>query len=124
MGNEAVPLNYIPILIFFVIAVAFGVVSLLAGWVVRPSRPYRAKLVPYESGSPLFSDARAQFPMRYYIIAMLFVIFDIEVVFLFPWAVVYRNKLGLLGLLEMGLFILILLVGFWYAWKKGALEWD
>jgi NADH-quinone oxidoreductase subunit A len=62
--------------------------------------------------------------MRYYIIAMLFVIFDIEVVFLFPWAVVYRSKLGLLGLLEMGLFILILLVGFWYAWKKGALEWD
>jgi NADH-quinone oxidoreductase subunit A len=124
MGDEAVPLNYIPIVIFFVIAVAFGVVSLLAGWVVRPSRPYRAKLVPYESGSPLFSDARLQFPMRYYIIAMLFVIFDIEVVFLFPWAVVYRSKLGLLGLLEMGLFILILLVGFWYAWKKGALEWD
>ncbi len=124
MSNEAVPLNYIPILIFVVIAVAFGVVSLLLGWVVRPSRPYRAKLTPYESGSPLFSDARLQFPMRYYIIAMLFVIFDIEVVFLFPWAVVYRSKLGLLGLLEMGLFILILLVGFWYAWKKGALEWD
>ncbi len=124
MSNEAVPLNYIPILFFVVIAVAFGVVSLLLGWVVRPSRPYRAKLVPYESGSPLFSDARLQFPMRYYIIAMLFVIFDIEVVFLFPWAVVYRSKLGLLGLLEMGLFILILLVGFWYAWKKGALEWD
>ena len=124
MSNEAVPLNYIPILFFVVIAVAFGVVSLLLGWVVRPSRPYRAKLVPYESGSPLFSDARLQFPMRYYIIAMLFVIFDIEVVFLFPWAVVYRSKLGLLGLLEMGLFILILLVGFWYAWRKGALEWD
>lgn len=124
MSNEAVPLNYIPILFFVVIAVAFGVVSLLLGWVVRPSRPYRAKLTPYESGSPLFSDARLQFPMRYYIIAMLFVIFDIEVVFLFPWAVVYRSKLGLLGLLEMGLFILILLVGFWYAWKKGALEWD
>lgn len=124
MSNESVPLNYIPILFFVVIAVAFGVVSLLLGWVVRPSRPYRAKLTPYESGSPLFSDARLQFPMRYYIIAMLFVIFDIEIVFLFPWAVVYRSKLGLLGLLEMGLFILILLVGFWYAWKKGALEWD
>ncbi len=123
MGTESVPLNYIPILLFFFVALAFGLVSLLAGWVVRPSRPYRAKLKPYESGSPLFMDARIQFPMRYYIIAMLFVIFDIEIVFLFPWAVVY-HKLGLLGLLEMGLFILILLVGFWYAWKKGALEWD
>jgi NADH-quinone oxidoreductase subunit A len=123
MGNEAVPLNYVPILIFIAIAAAFGIVSLLAGKIFRPHRPYRAKLAPYESGAPLFMDARIQFPIRYYIIAMLFVIFDIEVVFLFPWAVIYR-KLGLLGLLEMGLFILILLVGFWYAWKKGALEWD
>ncbi len=123
MGHDAVPLNYLPILLFIVVALAFGFVSLLAGWVVRPSRPYKAKLQPYESGSPLFQDARVQFPMRYYIIAMLFVIFDIEVVFLFPWAVVYK-KLGILGLLEMGLFLLILIVGFWYAWKKGALEWD
>ncbi len=123
MGSEAVPLNYIPIMVFMAIALVFAVVSLLVGWVVRPSRPYRAKLVPYESGSPLFSDARIQFPMRYYVIAMLFVIFDIEIIFLFPWAVVYK-KLGLLGLLEMGLFILILVVGYWYAWKKGALEWD
>lgn len=123
MGSEAVPLNYVPIMAFMAIALAFGLVSLLLGWIVRPSRPYRAKLVPYESGSPLFSDARIQFPMRYYIIAMLFVIFDIEIVFLFPWAVVYK-KLGLLGLLEMGLFILILVVGYWYAWKKGALEWE
>jgi NADH-quinone oxidoreductase subunit A len=123
MSNESVPLNYIPILLFIAIALAFGVISLLASKVVRPSRPYRAKLAPYESGAPLFMDARVQFPIRYYIIAMLFVIFDIEIVFLFPWAVIYR-KLGLLGLLEMGLFIGILLVGFWYAWKKGALEWD
>jgi NADH-quinone oxidoreductase subunit A len=123
MGNEAVPLNYIPILVFILIAVSFGVLSLVLGWVVRPNRPYRAKLIPYESGSPLFSDARVQFPMRYYIIAMLFVIFDIEIVFLFPWAVAYK-KLGLVGLLEMVVFIGILVVGFWYAWKKGALEWD
>jgi NADH-quinone oxidoreductase subunit A len=68
-------------------------------------------------------DARVQFPVRYYIIAMLFVIFDIEIVFLFPWAVVFQ-KLGLLGLIEMGVFLGILIVGFWYAWKKGALEWD
>lgn len=123
MGNQAVPLNYTPILIFIAIALGFAIVSLLAGWVVRPSKPYRAKLTPYESGSPLFSDARIQFPMRYYIIAMLFVIFDIEIVFMFPWAVSYR-KLGLLGLLEMVLFIGVLIVGFWYAWRKGALEWD
>ncbi len=123
MSNESVPLNYVPILAFIAIALAFGVVSLLIGWVVRPNRPYRAKLVPYESGSPLFQDARVQFPMRYYIIAMLFVIFDIEIVFLFPWAVVFQ-KLGLVGLVEMGVFIGILVVGFWYAWKKGALEWE
>ena len=123
MGNEAVPLNYIPIAIFAVIGAIFGGVSLIAGYFVRPSNPYRAKLLPYESGSPLFSDARVQFPMRYYVIAMLFVIFDIEIVFLFPWAVVF-HKLGILGLVEMGVFIAILVVGFWYAWKKGALEWD
>ncbi len=123
MGNEVIPLNYAPILIFMVIVLGFGLVTLSLGWVVRPSKPYKAKLAPYESGSPLFSDARVQFPMRYYIIAMLFVIFDIEVVFLFPWAVAFR-KLGLVGLIEMVLFILILVVGYWYAWKKGALEWD
>jgi NADH-quinone oxidoreductase subunit A len=123
MGDESVPLNYIPILAFIAIALAFGVVSLLIGWVVRPNRPYRAKLVPYESGSPLFQDARVQFPMRYYIIAMLFVIFDVEVVYLYPWAVVFK-QLDLAGILGMGFFLLILIVGFWYEWKKGALEWD
>jgi NADH-quinone oxidoreductase subunit A len=123
MGSEPVPFNYLPIIIFMVLGALFGVGSLVVGWVVRPSRPYRAKLLPYESGSPLFMDARVQFPMRYYIIAMLFVIFDIEVVFLFPWAVVFK-KLGLLGLVEMGVFLGILIVGFWYAWKKGALDWD
>ncbi len=123
MGSEPVPFNYLPIIIFMVIGALFGIGSLVIGWVVRPNRPYREKLLPYESGSPLFMDARVQFPMRYYIIAMLFVIFDIEVVFLFPWAVVFK-KLGLLGLIEMGLFLAILIVGFWYAWKKGALDWD
>ncbi|MEK7300380.1 MAG: NADH-quinone oxidoreductase subunit A [Nitrospirota bacterium] len=123
MGNAAVPANYLPILLFIGIAIAFGAVSLLAGWFVRPSRPYRAKLSPYESGSPLFQDARVQIPMRYYIIAMLFVIFDIEIVYMFPWAVAF-SKLGFVGLAEMVTFIGILVVGFWYAWKKGALEWD
>ena len=123
MGSEPVPVNYLPIMIFMVLGALFGIGGLVVGWIVRPSRPYRAKLLPYESGSPLFMDARVQFPMRYYIIAMLFVIFDIEVVFLFPWAVVFK-KLGLLGLVEMGVFLAILIVGFWYAWKKGALDWD
>lgn len=123
MGNELVPLNYVPIVIFMVIVAGFGAVTLLLGWVLRPSRPYKAKLAPYESGSPLFSDARVQFPMRYYIIAMFFVIFDIEVVFLYPWAVSFRN-LGLVGLIAMVLFIDVLFVGYWYAWGKGALEWD
>ncbi len=123
MGNTAIPENYLPILLFIGIAIVFAAVQLGAGWLVRPSRPYRAKLAPYESGSPLFSDARIQFPMRYYVIAMLFVIFDIEIIFMIPWAVRYQS-LGLLGLVEMLVFLGILLVGFWYAWKKGALEWD
>ncbi len=123
MGSGAVPENYIPILIFIGAAMAVGAVTLFLGKFVRPNRPYRAKMAPYESGSPLFQDARVQFPMRYYIIAMLFVIFDIEIVFMFPWAVVF-TKLGLLGLVEMAVFIAILVVGFWYAWKKGALEWE
>jgi NADH-quinone oxidoreductase subunit A len=123
MGNTAIPENYLPILLFIGIAIVFAAVQLGAGRLVRPSRPYRAKLAPYESGSPLFSDARIQFPMRYYVIAMLFVIFDIEIIFMIPWAVRYQS-LGLLGLVEMLVFLGILLVGFWYAWRKGALEWD
>ena len=123
MGNTAIPENYIPIILFFVIAGVSVAGVLLVGSFLRPSHPYRAKLAPYESGSPLFSDARIQFPMRYYIIAMLFVIFDIEVIFMVPWAVRFQS-LGLLGLIEMLVFLGILLAGFWYAWKKGALEWD
>ncbi len=123
MSDEAMLLNYVPILLFIGLTIAVGAVTLLLGGLVRPNRPYRAKLAPYESGSPLFQDAQVQFPMRYYIIAMLFVIFDIEIVFMFPWAVAF-SKLGLVGLVEMAMFIAILVVGFWYAWKKGALEWD
>ncbi|HEY5648561.1 MAG TPA: NADH-quinone oxidoreductase subunit A [Nitrospiria bacterium] len=105
------------------VALGFGIVSLLLWSIVRPNRMYQAKLATYESGSLPVSDARNPFPMRYYIITMLFVIFDIETVFLYPWAVSF-DKLGLFGLVEMVLFIMILLVGYVYAWKKGALEWD
>jgi len=123
MSDLPVPLNYIPVLIFIGVTIAFFTVVMFLGKMVRPNRPYRAKMAPYESGSPLFQDARVQFPMRYYIVAMLFVIFDIEIVFMFPWAVAF-SKLGVVGLVEMGMFIAILVVGFWYAWMKGALEWD
>jgi len=123
MPGEFVPTNYLPILVFIGIALAFGGVTLLLGKILRPSRIYKAKLTPYESGSIPFSDARTPFPLRYYLIAMIFVIFDIETVFLYPWAVVY-NDLKLFGLIEMALFILVLLVGYFYAWKKGALQWD
>src|SRR5574339_753825 len=116
MGDEAVPLNYLPILLFIGITIAVGAIQLLAGRLVRPHRPYRAKLNPYESGSPLFSDARVQFPMRYYIIAMLFVIFDVEVIFMIPWAVRFQS-LGLLGLVAVLVFLGILVVGFWSGWR-------
>ena len=101
----------------------WGGVTILLGNVLRPSRKYKAKLTTYESGSIPFSDARIPFPLRYYLIAMIFVIFDIEAVFLYPWAVVYGD-LKLVGFVEMVLFIGVLLVGYFYAWKKGALEWD
>ncbi|CUQ66354.1 NADH-quinone oxidoreductase subunit A [Candidatus Nitrospira inopinata] len=123
MAGEEIPANYVPILIFIGLTLFVGTVSLQIGKLFRPNRPYRAKVAPYESGSPLFQDARVQFPIRYYIIAMLFVIFDVEVVFLYPWAVAFKS-LDLAGILGMGVFLFILIVGFWYEWKKGALEWD
>jgi len=123
MPGNYLPADYFPILIFILVAGAFGVGALLVGTLVRPHRPYREKQSPYESGAPLFSDARVPFPLRYYIIAMLFVIFDIEVIYLYPWAVSF-HQIGLFGLVEMILFITILLVGYFYAWQKGALEWD
>ncbi|MEO2054450.1 MAG: NADH-quinone oxidoreductase subunit A [Nitrospira sp.] len=123
MPTDALPSNYLPVLVFFFIALGFGVVTIIMGYLVRPSRPYVEKLYPYESGIHPDTDARQRFPLRYYMIAMLFVLFDIEIVFLYPWAVSF-NHLGLFGLVEMILFLLILFVGYFYAWKKGALEWD
>jgi NADH-quinone oxidoreductase subunit A len=105
------------------IAVAFGIAPLIIGKWLRPHRPYREKLIAYESGVQPFSDARIPFPMRYYVITMLFVIFDIEAVYLYPWAVVFKD-IGLYALIEMALFIIVLLIGYVYAWRKGALEWD
>ena len=115
--------NYLPVLVFLVMALAFGLVMIGAGWVLGPRRPDSAKLSPYECGFEAFEDARMQFDIRYYLIAIQFIIFDLEIAFLFPWAVNFRN-LGIVGLTEMGIFISLLVLGFVYVWKKGALEWE
>ena len=114
--------RYFPVLLFIGIALAFGVVTLVLSYLVQPKYPEPEKLSAYECGSEPFSDARMPFPVRYYIFAMLFVIFDIEVIFLYPWAVVF-DKIGLIGLVEMLIFIGLFLVAYVYAWRKGALEW-
>jgi NADH-quinone oxidoreductase subunit A len=115
--------HYFPILFFVVVALFFGIWSLVVSYLVQPKYPEPEKLSTYECGSEPFSDARMPFPVRYYIFAMLFVIFDIEVIFLYPWAVVF-TKIKLIGLIEMLVFIGLFLVAYVYAWRKGALEWD
>ena len=115
--------RYFPILFFVFVALVFGVATLLLSYLVQPKYPETEKLSTYECGSEPFSDARMPFPVRYYIFAMLFVIFDIEVIFLYPWAVVF-TKIELIGLIEMLVFIGLFLVAYVYAWRKGALEWD
>ena len=115
--------RYCPSLMFVLVALAFGAGTLLISYFVQPKYPEPEKLSTYECGSEPFSDARMPFPVRYYIFAMLFVIFDVEVIFLYPWAIVF-NKIGLIGLVEMLIFIGLFLVAYVYAWRKGALEWD
>jgi NADH-quinone oxidoreductase subunit A len=115
--------HYFPILFFVVVALFFGIWSLVVSYLVQPKYPEPEKLSSYECGSEPFSDARMPFPVRYYIFAMLFVIFDIEVIFLYPWAVVF-TKIELIGLIEMLVFIGLFVVAYVYAWRKGALEWD
>jgi len=115
--------RYFPILLFVFIALAFGAGTLLISYFVQPKYPEPEKLSTYECGSEPFSDARMPFPVRYYIFAMLFVIFDVEVIFLYPWAIVF-SKIGLIGLVEMLIFIGLFLVAYVYAWRKGALEWS
>ncbi len=117
------PEQYLPVAVFLLLGTAVGVGMLVAGWFIRPRRPYPEKLITYESGITPFMDAHQKFSIRYYIVAMLFLIFDIEAVFLYPWAVAYK-QIGLYGLVEMVIFIAVLLVGYFYAWKKGALEWE
>src|SRR5437762_3081997 len=116
------PPEYIPIVIFILLATAFPIVTLLAAKLVRPSSPFAAKLMPYECGIDPESDSRGRYTVRYYIVAILFVIFDVETIFLFPWAVQFK-VLGAFGLAEMGVFLLILIVAYIWAYKKGALDW-
>ncbi|MDT7042271.1 NADH-quinone oxidoreductase subunit A [Candidatus Nitronereus thalassa] len=115
--------KYSPILIFIVLALGFGLVTLALSYLVQPKYPEFEKLSVYECGSEPFSDSRMPFPVRYYVIAMLFVIFDIEVIFLYPWAITFHD-LGVIGLIEMMIFIGLFVVAYVYAWRKGALEWD
>lgn len=115
--------EYIPILMLtgFVIANAIGM--LVLSHLVSPQRPTPVKRAPYESGMPALGSTRERFSVKFYLVAMLFIVFDIETVFMIPWAVAFR-QLGLFGLVEMGVFILILAIGFIYIWKRGALEWE
>jgi NADH-quinone oxidoreductase subunit A len=114
--------GYIPILLFILVAAAFPLVTLLVARLVRPANPEPVKSAAYECGVEGVGEARGRYSVHYYVIAVLFVVFDVEVIFLFPWAVRF-NVLGLFGFIEMFIFIAILVLGYFYAWRKGALEW-
>jgi NADH:ubiquinone oxidoreductase subunit 3 (chain A) len=115
--------NYLPILIFILFGLGLGLVLVLAGFVLGPRKPNEEKNSPYECGFEAFEDSRMKFDVRYYLIAILFIVFDLEIAFLFPWATAL-DEVGLFGFGAMAIFIGILLVGFLYEWKKGALEWE
>jgi len=123
MPGQYIPSDYLPVLIFMIVATAFGLGTLVVGSLFRPRRSYPEKLTPYESGNPPVGEPRMRFSVKFYIIAMLFGVCDVEVVFLYPWAVVF-DKIGVFAFVEMMLFIAILLVGYVYAWKKDAFTWD
>lgn len=115
--------NYFPILMFILVGVVMGVALPLVGYLMGPRRPGAEKDSPYECGFEAFEDARMRFDVRYYLVAILFILFDLEIAFLFPWAVVLK-EIGVFGFWAMMVFLAILVVGFAYEWKKGALEWE
>jgi len=115
--------NYLPILIFMSITLVMGSVFIILGKLLGPSRPDAEKNSPYECGFEAFEDSRMKFDVRYYLVAILFIIFDLEIAFLFPWAIVL-DQIGTFGLVAMAIFLTVLVVGFIYEWKKGALEWE
>jgi len=115
--------NYAPVLIFLLVAAGLGMVLLALGLALGRGSKDSRKLSPYECGFEAFEDSRMRFDVRYYLVAILFIIFDLEIAFLFPWAV-SLDRIGLFGLIAMGIFLAVLVVGFVYEWRKGALEWD
>ena len=115
--------EYLPILLFLAVSSVVGIALLVLGGLLGPRRPESEKLSPYECGFEAFEDAHMQFDVRYYLIAILFIAFDLEIAFVFPWAIIFRS-LGVVGLIEMGIFLGLLILGFVYVWKKGALEWE
>ena len=115
--------EYFPILVFLGIATVMGIGLMVAGGILGPRRPNSEKLSPYECGFEAFEDSRMKFDVRFYLVAILFIIFDLEIAFLFPWAVAL-DTIGMTGLIAMAIFLAILVIGFIYEWKKGALEWE
>ncbi|HJW84150.1 MAG TPA: NADH-quinone oxidoreductase subunit A [Anaerolineae bacterium] len=115
--------EYIPIAILFLASTALAFVAILLGVIFGPRRQNPRKSMPYESGQVPFGQAQRRFPIQFYLVAVLFILFDVEIIFFYPWAVMFR-ALGLFGFIEMLIFIAILLVGYVYVWKKGALEWE
>ncbi|MGQ0800488.1 MAG: NADH-quinone oxidoreductase subunit A [Pseudomarimonas sp.] len=115
--------EYLPALLFLIVATGIGVVLMTVGWLLGPRKPEAEKLSPYECGFEAFEDARMKFDVRYYLIAILFIIFDLEIAFLFPWAVVFKD-IGITALVAMAMFLASLVIGFVYVWKKGALDWE
>jgi NADH-quinone oxidoreductase subunit A len=115
--------EYLPILLFLIVAGGIGIALLAVGALFGPHRAGRTKGEAYECGFEAFEDARMRFDVRYYLIAILFIIFDLEIAFLLPWAVVFK-QIGVVALFEMAMFLILLLLGFVYCWKKGALEWE
>ena len=115
--------NYLPVLLFIIVGAVVGVAPMVVGKLLGPSRPNPEKLSPYECGFEAFEDARMKFDVRYYLVAILFILFDLEIAFLFPWAV-SLDTIGFVGFLSMMVFLAILVVGFIYEWSKGALDWE
>ena len=115
--------QYLPVILFILVGVAVGIVPQILGYILGPNKPDAAKNSPYECGFEAFEDARLKFDVRYYLIAILFILFDLEIAFLFPWAAALK-EVGLLGFLEVLTFLTIVIVGFVYMWKKGALDWE
>jgi NADH-quinone oxidoreductase subunit A len=115
--------QYLPVLLFILVGIAVGVLPQVIGYVLGPNRPDPAKNSPYECGFEAFEDARMKFDVRYYLVAILFILFDLEIAFLFPWAVSLQ-EVGAVGFWAAMVFIAILVVGFIYEWKKGALDWE